>query len=432
MNDISVKIEEALKVDTLNIPEMDNAWVMPHYDGLSIMNLPWSICGFLNVPIFGESPMDPWVTKSLSEPYEKVVLLLVDAMGYGLFKRLIDSNSDLLWAKYADRAINLPITSVCPSTTASALTSFWTGLGPASHGIIGYEMWAKEYGMVINNILHSSASMRGDIGGLRRAGFIPKAFMNQPVFGEHLADQGISSTAYLHASIANSGLSTMQMAGVRVQPFFDEADLCITLADHLNSRPGVKEFVYIYYSDVDTLMHRFTADDIRVEMQFNAFSSLFESGFIYRLTKSASKDTLLILTADHGAKNTPFYKHYELANHPKLKDCLVMQPTCENRLAFLYIKPGRVGDVRDYFQKAWPGQFALLEPELVLEKGLFGSAPFDPRTRERLGDLIAIAKYDAYLWWAPKQNLMAGRHGGLSSDEMLVPFFALPLAEITE
>ncbi len=430
MNEKSLMIEESLGAFTLDIPGMDNDWVMPHYGGLSILNLPGSICDFLNVPKFGYAPLDSRLTSALNGSFEKVIVLLVDALGYGLFNQLIESDPDLLWAKYADKAIKMPLTSVCPSTTASVLTSFWTGQAPASHGIIGYEMWAKEYGMVINNILHSPASMRGDIGGLRRAGFDPKAFMSRPVFGEYLADHGINCTAYIHASIANSGLSSMHMTGVRIQPFLDEADLCTTLADHLNSRPGVKEFIYIYYSDVDTLMHRFTADDIRIELQFNAFSSLFDLGFYRRLTKRAARDTLLVLTADHGAKNTPFYKHYELANHPKLMDCLVMQPTCENRLAFLYIKPGRVGDVRDYFHKAWPDQFVLIEPELTLDKGLFGSTPFDPRTRERLGDLIVITKNDAYLWWAPKQNLMAGRHGGLSSDEMLVPFYALPLAEI--
>jgi hypothetical protein len=50
--------------------------------------------------------------------------------------------------------------------------------------------------------------------------------------------------------------------------------------------------------------------------------------------------------------------------------------------------------------------------------------------RDRLGDLIAVSRGDAYLWWSPRPNLMAGRHGGLSAGEMLMPFFALPLRHV--
>jgi len=61
---------------------------------------------------------------------------------------------------------------------------------------------------------------------------------------------------------------------------------------------------------------------------------------------------------------------------------------------------------------------------------LFGQGPYVNGVRERLGDLIAISRGDAYLWWSPRPNLMAGRHGGLSEGEMLVPFFALPLRNL--
>ncbi len=107
-----------------------------------------------------------------------------------------------------------------------------------------------------------------------------------------------------------------------------------------------------------------------------------------------------------------------------------MQPTCENRLAFLYIKPGRIQDVRRYFDSVWPGEFILLDPDDALQSGLFGEGTIKTTTRDRLGDLIVVAKGDAYLWWAKKPNPMAGRHGGLSRDEMLVPFFALPLRNL--
>jgi len=412
------------------LPLVDDL-VMPYYEGLSLVNLPGTVVHLLDAPAFGESPLDTTVTTQLEGPYQKVVFLLVDALGYQLFKQVLLQEQDSFWARYFERGVFSPITSICPSTTASALTTLWTGVGPGAHGIIGYEMWAKAFGVVINNILHSAASSKNDVGGLSRAGFDPAEFMNQPTLGPHLRTHGVKPTTFIHSSIARSGLSMMQMREVNLQTFVNEADLSVSLADHLNERRGVREFVYVYYSDVDTLMHRYDATDRRVMLQFMAFSSLFEQGFLKKLTRQVAQDTLLILTADHGSIATPLKDHYDLVRHPELISALVMQPTCEHRLAFLYIKPGQVGKVRDYFAKTWPEDFYLVDPAEALAGGLFGPGPFVPDVRDRLGDLIAVARHDAYLWWSPSPNRMAGRHGGLSPSEMLVPFFALPLKNLT-
>jgi hypothetical protein len=80
--------------------------------------------------------------------------------------------------------------------------------------------------------------------------------------------------------------------------------------------------------------------------------------------------------------------------------------------------------VREYVERTWPGQFAVLEPGYAVQCGLFGPGEPHPRLAERLGDLIVAARGSAYLWWDEKENKMLGRHGGLSPEEMLVPFVA--------
>lgn len=418
---------EAHKIDTL---PLDGDLVLPFYEGLSLVNIPNTITHLLGAPDFGKPPLDEVITAPLGGPYEKVIFLLVDALGNRLFKQLIDADEDSVWARYFDQAVFSPITSICPSTTASALTTLWTGEGPGAHGIIGYEMWAKAFGMVMNNILHSPASARNDVGGLSRSDFDPHSFLKTPLLGTHLRQHSVVPTTFIHSSIAHSGLSVMQMEDVNIHAFVNEADLCVSLAEYINSRHGIREYIYVYYSDVDTLMHRYTASDQRVSYQFNAFSDIFKKGFLENISDTVAEDTLLILTADHGSKITPKFDHYETINHPVLNDCLVMQPTCEHRLPFFFIKPGRMQGVRDYFNQTWPEDFLLIDPDIALESGLFGKGPFHEDARERLGDLMAVAKGDAYLWWAPKPNQMAGRHGGLSREEMLVPFYALPLRKL--
>ena len=430
MPDLSSQILPKIYQHKIDGIPLEGDYVFPHYDGLSLVNIPGTITKLLGAPDFGKPPLDKTITDTLKGSYEKVVLLLVDAMDIELFQQMMSQEKDLFWGHHYDQVTYTPITSICPSTTASALSTLWTGEGPATHGIIGYEMWAKEFGMVINNIQHAPASARGDTGGLSRSGFDPNAFIRKPLLGTHLKNNGIQPTTFIHTRIAHSGLSVMQMEDVDLQTYVDEADLCISLADYINSRRGIREYIYVYYSDVDTLMHRFSANDKRVSMQFEAFSALFERALLNNLSESSAENVLLITIADHGSIVTPKKPRYDLVNHLDLMDHFVMQPTCENRLAFFYVKPGKKQAVRDYFQETWPGEFDLLDSDAALESGLFGDAPFNKDIRDRIGNLVAIARGDAYLWWAPKPNPLAGRHGGLSKEEMLVPFYALPLRHL--
>jgi len=427
MTDLSAQILPRIKAHKIDTLPLGDEMLFPYYEGLSLVNLPGTVTKLLDAPSFGKPALDDAILEKLGGPYEKVILMLVDALGYHLLREMMDADQSLVWSRLFDRALFSPITSITPSTTASALTTLWTGEGPAAHGIIGYEMWAKEFGMVINNILHSPVSAWRDVGGLARSGFNAHDFLDMPLLGTHLKAHGVPSTAFLHSSIGHSGLSVMQLEDVNLNLYVDEADLCVGLADFVNSRAGIREYIYVYYSHVDTLMHRYSAENPRVTLQFTAFSNLFEKAFLEKLSNSIAANTLLILTADHGSMTTPRDHRYDLQNHSELLDCLVMQPTCENRLAFLYIKPGRENEVRTYFERTWPDEFILMDPDTALDEGLFGGGPLKDQARDRLGNLIAAAKGNAYLWWAKKPNPMAGRHGGLSSKEMLVPFYALPL-----
>jgi hypothetical protein len=104
-----------------------------------------------------------------------------------------------------------------------------------------------------------------------------------------------------------------------------------------------------------------------------------------------------------------------------------MKPTCENRLAFLYLRPGHEDAVRGYFSKTWPDEFILVTQEEAITNGLFGPEPYHPDLENRVGDLIAISRDEAYLWWSKEQDFLLGRHGGMNSQDMLVPFLAVKL-----
>lgn len=95
--------------------------------------------------------------------------------------------------------------------------------------------------------------------------------------------------------------------------------------------------------------------------------------------------------------------------------------------ADLFVRPGQTEAVHEYIQRRWPGQFALVDPVFAAHAGLFGPGEHHKRLLDRVGDLLVVARGNAYLWWADKKNHLFGRHGGLSADEMIVPFLAVLL-----
>jgi hypothetical protein len=97
---------------------------------------------------------------------------------------------------------------------------------------------------------------------------------------------------------------------------------------------------------------------------------------------------LLILVADHGQIATQPDPHYDLSNHPSLARRLHILPTGENRLMYLYLRPGQGEAAREYIERTWPNQFVFLDPVFAINAGLFGPGKPHPRLRDRLGGLL--------------------------------------------
>jgi hypothetical protein len=288
-------------------------------------------------------------------------------------------------------------------------------------------MWLKEYGMVANTILHAPMSFKGETGSLERAGFDPVKFISLPRLGTHLSAQGVKPYAFQHNSITHSGLSRMFLQDVETAPFQTPADLWVSLRQLLEHKPTERMYAYVYWGQFDGLSHRHGPDDERSAAEFAHFSMAFEQFFLKRLPPAARKNTLLLLTADHGQIHTPHRPNNETRLHPNLLRHLHILPTGEHRLAYLYPRCGEEAALRAYFEETWPEQFSLISSGLAIEAGLFGPPPHHPGLRDRVGDLIAISRGDTYLWWDTKENFLVGRHGGLHPQEMLVPLLGVRL-----
>lgn len=428
MTEISQNILQNIKNNPQTGFKLDPEFISPHYQGYSILNIPASAASLLNTPGFSSSPLAPEFTNPIQGDIKNIIVILLDALGYQQFKIWLAEDPDLIWNQLQKDGLLAPLTSICPSTTCAAITSFWTDSSPTQHGIMGYEMWLKEYGVTANMIEHKPISYRAPGGNLSLAGFDPETFLSVGSITDHYRQSGVEVHAFLHYAIINSGLSRMFMRDANRHGISTSSDMWISIRELLESRPDVKKYVWAYWGQLDGSSHFHGPDSERARAELVTFSKSFEQLFLNELDPTLKKDTLVILTADHGQIRTNRDDQaFHLINHPEFTDLLTLNPTGENRLAYLYIKPGKVETVREYIQKTWPNQFELINPGQAVKGGLFGPGKPHPEIYNRIGDLIAAAKGNAYWWWAAKENPLIGRHGGLSAEEMLVPFLTARL-----
>ena len=427
MPDITTNILGDLRDHRLPNLDLNGAFIYPDYGGKSILNIPSSVCSLLDAPGIGAPPLASEILSPLGKDYRRIVLILMDALSLHRLQRWMVDGTAPIWSRLTQDGMLAALTSITPSTTSAALTSLWTGLSPAEHGITGYEMWLKEYGVVANTILHTPIAFENDVGGLEKAGFNPEDFLPVPKLGTHLAAHGVSTYTFQHRSIAHSGLSKMLLQDAEVQAFNSAADLWINLRELLEGHINQRLYTWVYWGMVDHFGHFYGPDDERTAAEFANFSTSFERQFLSRLSPAAREDTLIILTADHGQIKTDVDPNYELRNHPDLLRRLHIYPTGEHRLPYLYVRPGQSEAVRAYIESNWSGQFSVMETSHLVKSGLFGTGSPHPHLMDRLGDLTLIAHKDAYMWWTDKDNILIGRHGGLHPDEMLVPFLAVKL-----
>jgi len=400
--------------------------IHPAYDGLSILNFPSSLCQWFGAGTLPHPPLDIPALNNLTDGAEQIVVTLVDAVALHRFQRWVDERSDGLQPLISG-GILATLTSVVPSTTCAALTTLWTGRSPAEHGVLGYEIFLREFGLVANMITHEPAAFRGHGGLLYKAGLDPKRFLPVPTIGPRLREADVDVHAFLHYTISGSGLSQMHYPDVSVHTFGGVPDLWVGVR-HLAEQPLEKSrLIWTYYGGVDGTSHRYGPDSDQAKAEFNAFIHVLLEEFIGGLSAEIRRRTVFILLADHGQLLTKKDPHYELRNHPELIERLHILPTGENRLAYLYPRPGQLDAVEEYIQRTWPGDFTSASSSDLLEKGLYGPGEPAGTAPSRLGDRSLISHNDSYLWWSDKENPLLGRHGGLSAEEMLVPFLVVRL-----
>ncbi|MDG6906182.1 MAG: alkaline phosphatase family protein, partial [Nitrososphaerota archaeon] len=346
--------------------------------------------------------------------------LLLDGLGSKLVESAAKNYGFPSFERICKNAVECDITSVFPSTTATAMSSLHTGLTPQEHGVIGYTMYLKELGL-IGQMLRFAPMLGGR--SLFDIGLDRQDFLGGSTIHERLSEIGLDSTVYVPRYIMDSGLSQVTFRGALVEPHNSYADMLVRVRKNL-AKTKVRSFHFAYHPSPDTLAHAHGPYSEEYAVELESIFEVVESELFQKTDPNVAKDTVLIISGDHGAVLIERNSIVDLSNHPRLLSMLKLPPTGDSRASIMHVKNGEVDHVRKYFDQNFKNQFEVQTSKLFLDRGYFGMGKIKSETSDRIGDLVAVPVSHNAIDNSiidPGHYSVPGRHGGLSDEEMKVP-----------
>ncbi len=381
--------------------------ISPYYEKYSIVNAASFILkNFGITPVHDEIPE---LTQIFSHK-EKVILLLIDALGLKLLNYTMKNYKVNAFEKLKENGILLPLTSVFPSTTAVALPSLSTGLTPGEHGLLGYRFFSQEYGFLLNSLFGKPANTNHCKLHIDINWYLPES-----TIGEKLAKEGIKSYIVTNASYLNSHFEKALYRGFNEIPYLTSSDMFFHIVK-LIKEDNAPKFIFGYWWAIDALSHRYGPYSQPVMNEIVQLNTM-----IGHLIDSIDSNTLLLITADHGQIFSPPEENIDLSNIPEISRHL-LTPLSDLRAPYIYSK---ASDILQSVLEKLPN-VVTFEKEEAIKARLFGNNRIKEEFKSRIGDFVLIIKNNKnYSYLSPPEEInLKGKHGGLSEEEMLVPLFA--------
>ena len=363
--------------------------VIPDYSGANLT-------GIIPGCLLGTSGRRPnWFPQPLQDA-ERIVLLVIDGLGYEQLQRHAHIAPNLM------SLVGGPITTIAPSTTASALTSLVTGASPAEHGIVGYRM---DMGDSIMNSLRWWSETRD----LRKV-HPPATVQPIPPF------VGMTIPVVSRAELEGSAFTEAHLRGSRPCGWRAASSIVAQCANLISSG---EKFVYAYYDGVDKIAH---------ERGFGAYydSEIAATDWLVgSLLNTLPSGTTLAITADHGQVQVG-------DNVVHLSDDIkasLHHQSGEGRFRWLHAKRGQESDLLQIATDSYSDIAWVASRDQVIEEAWLGPARggrIADQVKRRLGD-VALVPFTATTFDDPLDSgpfSLVCRHGSLTADEMFVPFLA--------
>lgn len=404
-------------------------FIFPFYEQYCFSNIPSTILNFFDIKTQKTSLLSKIVNKTTElEETNKLILLIIDGFGFNQWLRYYKQHE--FFSKLTKRGVVSPITSVFPSTTANAITTINSGMTPQEHGLPEWFVYFKEIDQIINTI-HFKPLGSKQKDELLEQGVDPTILYNGKTIHQKLKKEKVKAFTFIDESIAHSAYSKLVFKGSTVIPAITNSDLIVKLRKNLEKTKG-SGYYYVYLGNLDSIAHRYGPHTEEYSTELASISYLLEKELVGKLNQKTAKESLLLLTADHGQMNidpqkTIYLNKYKklIQNFQKSSYNKIILPTGSPRDIFLHIKPDKIKEIRDFLSQELKEKAEIIETKDALMNGLFGTGKPADEFLNRIGNLLILPHADHTIWYKHPNGRkfdLLGFHGGLNSDEMLVPF----------
>jgi hypothetical protein len=336
-------------------------------------------------------------------PARRAVVVLVDGLGHDL---LVRRAGHAPWLR-SMLAATRRVPSGFPSTTATSIASFGTGLAAGGHGLVGYEALVPETGRMLNELSWED-------------GPDPRRWQPHDTVFEVAARHGVEVVRVGPSHFDGSGLTNAAARGGRfvgARTLAERVDATLAAA-----RSAPRTLVHLYWEDLDKVGHVEGPDSWQWGDELEAIDRE-----LARLARSLPDDCSLTVTADHGMVDVPPDRRLDVADDPRLT-AGVRFVSLEARAPQVYVEPGAAADVLAAWRAVLGEWGDVLARDEAVAAGWFGAVR--PEVLPRIGDLV-VAMRDRYAVVdsrraRPELLALVGLHGSLSDDEVAVPVVHAP------
>lgn len=341
-------------------------------------------------------------------PARGALVVLVDGLGYELLVRRGGHAPYLRSLLGEARRLDAGF----PSTTATSMGTFGTGLPPGAHGLVGYDVLVPEEDRVFNELSW-------------RDGPVPEDWQPSATVFERLVAAGVPATMIGPGYFDASGLTRSALRGARFRAA-DKPDERVPAA-LAALRENPRQLVYLYWGEVDRTGHERGCASLEWGLALEEADAALR-----QLAGSLPAGVALHITADHGMVDVPFASRIDLSAEPEL-DRGVRHLGGEPRAPMLYVEPGAVLDVAAAWRARLGPDAYVRTREQVLDEGWFG--PVTDRVSARIGDIV-IACLGQVAVVDPRRHgrtllSLLGVHGSVTPEEMTVPLLSVAPREGT-
>lgn len=339
---------------------------------------------------------------------DRAVVVLVDGLGAELLRARAS------YAPFLARLLqdSPPMRCGYPSTTATSIASFGTGLPPGGHGMFGYQVVDPATGRLFNELSWEN-------------GPDPKRWQPSPPVFTQAGEAGIEAFQIGPGFFDGSGLTDAALRGAR----FHAANTLDQRVDAAASlvRSAPRTLVYLYWGEVDKVGHGrgWTTPQWVEELQAVDFA-------VRELARRVPAGTAVVVTADHGMIDVPDDRRLDLAAGSGLGHHLaqgIRLTGGEPRAPMLYCEPGQAEAVAERWRTELGEDFEVETAAEAVSAGWFGPH-VDSRWRDRLGDVMVAARSDAAVFDTRTQGehqlALRGFHGARTDIETAIPFLVVP------